>query len=126
MYLVGDDGYMRSNSRFSEEPTILQKEVDTEATREALNGIIGKKIIKNYQGVSALSAYTALDLKFVNWVLLVEIEEKEALAAIHTIERRVEILGGLIACITFLYIYLVNRRKNQQIIAESLAEGSKT
>ncbi len=126
MYLVGDDGYMRSNSRFSEEPTILQKEVDTEATMEALNGIVGKKIIKDYRGVPALSAYTALDLKFVNWVLLVEIEEKEALAAIHTIERRVEILGGLIACITFLYIYLVNKRKNQQIITESLAEGSKT
>jgi methyl-accepting chemotaxis protein len=84
---------MRSNSRFVEEPTILQKEVDTEATREALNGIVGKKIIKDYQGVSALSAYTALELKFVNWVLLVEIEEKEALAAIHTIKKRVIIPG---------------------------------
>jgi hypothetical protein len=57
---------------------------------------------------------------------MVEIDEKEALAAIHTVERRAEILGGLIVCITFLYIYLVNRRKNQQIIADSLAEGSKT
>jgi methyl-accepting chemotaxis protein len=126
MYLVGDDGYMRSNSRFSEVPTILQKEVDTEATMEALNGIVGKKILKDYRGVPVLSAYTALDLKFVNWALMVEIDEKEALAAIHTVERRVIILGSLIACITFLYIYLVNKRKNQQIMAESLAEGSKT
>ncbi|MGR3304289.1 MAG: cache domain-containing protein [Candidatus Scalindua sp.] len=125
MYLVGDDGYMRSNSRFSEEPTILQKEVDTEATREALNGIVGQKIIKDYREVPVLSAYTALDLKFVNWALLVEIDEKEAFAAVNTVERRVIILGSLIASITFLYIYLVNRRKNQQIIAESLAEGSK-
>ena len=62
-------------------------------------------------------------VKFVNWALLVEIDEKEALAAIHTVERRVEILGGLIACITFLYIYLVNRRKNQQILSESLEES---
>ncbi len=126
MYLVGDDGYMRSNSRFSEKPTILQKEVDTEASREALNGIVGKKLIKDYRGVPALSAYTALDLKFVNWALFVEIEEKEALAAIHTIEKRVILLGSLITCITFLYIYLVNKRKNQQIIAETLAERSKT
>jgi methyl-accepting chemotaxis protein len=126
MYLVGDDGYMRSNSRFSEAPTILQKEVDTEATMEALNGIVGKKILKDYRGVPVLSAYTALDLKFVNWALMVEIDEKEALAAIHTVERRVIILGSLITCITFLYIYLVNRKKNQQIIADSLAEGSKT
>ena len=123
MYMVGGDGYMRSNSRFFEEPTILQKEVDTEATREALNGIVGKKIIKGYRGVPVLSAYTALDLKFVNWALLVEIDEAEAFAAVNKVERRVEILGGLIVCITFLYIYLVNRRKNQQILAESLEES---
>ncbi len=123
MYLVGDDGYMRSNSRFSEEPTILQKEVDNEATMEALNGIVGKKIIKDYRGVPVLSAYTALDLKFVNWVLIVEIEEREALVAIHTVETRAIILGSLITCITFLYIYLVNRRRNQQILSESLEES---
>ncbi len=35
MYLVGEDGLMRSNSRFSITPTMLQKEVGTEATREA-------------------------------------------------------------------------------------------
>lgn len=35
MYLAGDDGYMRQRSRFVEEPTILQKEADTEATRDA-------------------------------------------------------------------------------------------
>ncbi|MGR3301013.1 MAG: hypothetical protein ACUZ8I_00775 [Candidatus Scalindua sp.] len=54
MYLVGDDGYMSSNSRFPEEPTVLQKEVDTEATMEALNRIVGKKIIKDYRGGSGI------------------------------------------------------------------------
>ncbi|MGR3174204.1 MAG: hypothetical protein ACUZ8N_06350 [Candidatus Scalindua sp.] len=90
-----------------------------------MNRIVGKKIIKDYRGVPVLSVYTVLYLKFVNWALLVEIDEKEALAAINTVEKRVIILGSLITCITFLYIYLVNRRKNQQIMAESLAEGSK-
>ena len=124
MYLVGDDGYMRSNSRFFEEPAILQKEVDTEATREALNGIVGKKIIKDYRGISVLSAYTALDLKFVNWALLVEIDEAEAFKAVKTVERRVRILRFSIGSITILFIYLVYRRKKQQIIAESLEESN--
>jgi methyl-accepting chemotaxis protein len=123
MYLVGDDGYMRSNSRFSEEPTILQKEVDTEATREALEGIIGTKIIEDYRGVSVLSAYTALDLKFVNWALMVEIDEAEAFAAVNTVERRVRILWFLIGSITILFIYLVYRRRKQQILAETLEES---
>ncbi len=123
MILVGDDGYMRSNSRFFEEPTILKKEVDTVGTREALNGIVGKKIIKDYRGISVLSAYTALDLKFVNWALLVEIDEAEAFKAVKTVERRVRILWFLIGIITILFIYLVNRRRKQQIISESLEES---
>ena len=80
MYLVGDDGFMRSNSRFSVTPTILQKEVNTEATREAFEGYVGKKIIDDYRGVPVLSAYTPLNLNFINWALLVEIDEAEAFA----------------------------------------------
>ncbi len=122
MYLVGDDSYMRSNSRFSEEPTVLQKEVDTIATREALDGTAGEKIIKDYRGIPVLSAYTPLDLKFVNWALLVEIDEAEAFEAVNTVEKRVTILGALIGSITFLFIYLVNRRKKIHEAAESLKE----
>ncbi len=122
MYLVGDDSYMRSNSRFVEEPTVLQKEVDTIATREALDGIVGEKIIKDYRAIPVLSAYTPLDLEYVNWALLVEIDEAEAFAAVNTVEKRVTILGSLIASITFLYIYLVNRRNKISMVAESLEE----
>ncbi|MHC4267551.1 MAG: cache domain-containing protein [Planctomycetota bacterium] len=124
MYLVGDDSYMRSNSRFSEEPTVLQKEVDTIATREALDGIVGEQIIKDYRGIPVLSAYTPLDLKFVNWALLVEIDEAEAFEAVNTVEKRVTILGALIGSITFMYIYLVNRRKKIHEVAESLNEST--
>ncbi len=126
MYLVGDDSYMRSNSRFVEEPTVLQKEVDTIATREALDGTMGEKIIKDYRGIPVLSAYTPLDLKFVNWALMVEIDEAEAFEAVNTVERRVTILGSLIGSITFLFIYLVNRRKKIHETAESLKETDTT
>ena len=122
MYLVGEDSFMRSNSRFVEEPTILQKEVDTEATREALRGITGTKIIINYRGVPVLSAYTPLDLEFVNWALMIEIEEKEAFEAIRTVEKRVIILGTIIGCTTILYLYLTSRRKSKHIISEPVEE----
>ena len=62
------------------------------------------------------------DLKFVNWALLVEIDEKEAFAAVNTVEKRVTILGSLIASITFLFIYMVNRRKKIDVVAASLEE----
>lgn len=115
MYLVGDDGLMRSNLRFIEEPAILKKYIDTEATRLAFNNYTGIKIIKDYRGVSVLSAYRSLNLKFVDWVLLVEIDEEEALAPIRTVETRLIIIGTIIMGIAVGYIYFSMRKtKNKE------------
>jgi hypothetical protein len=113
IYLVGEDGFMRSNSRFSEEPTILQKEVDTEATREAFDGNTGTKIVDDYRGVPVLSAYTPLNLKFVDWVLLAEIDEAEAFNAIHFVEIRLKIVAAIIGVIAIAYLYLAKRREDR-------------
>jgi methyl-accepting chemotaxis protein len=122
MYLVGEDGFMRSNSRFSEEPTILQKEVDTEATSEAFDGNTGTKIVDDYRGVPVLSAYTPLNLKFVDWVLLAEIDEKEAFSVIHSVEMRLIIIASTISAIAIAYLYLAKRREDRHEISESVEE----
>ncbi len=125
MYLVGEDGLMRSNSRFSVEPTILKKEVDTEATREAFDGYVGTKIIDDYRGVSVLSAYTPLNLNFINWALLVEIDEEEAFAVIYDIEIKLTIIASIIGAISLGYLYLTYRsyRKNKHSVSESKEES---
>ncbi|MFQ5715341.1 MAG: cache domain-containing protein [Candidatus Scalinduaceae bacterium] len=122
MYLVGEDGFMRSNSRFSEEPTILQKEVDTEATREAFDGNTGTKIVDDYRGVPVLSAYAPLKLKFVDWVLLAEIDEKEAFAVIHSVEIKLIIIASTIGAIALAYLYLAKRRENRHEVLEPVEE----
>ncbi|MGR3178634.1 MAG: cache domain-containing protein [Candidatus Anammoxibacter sp.] len=113
IYLVGDDGYMRSNSRFFKEPTILKKEVDTKATREAFIGTTGTMIMEDYRGVSVLSAYTPLNLKFVDWILLAEIDEKEAFASIRKVELRLIIIACMIGGIAAAYIYITRRKKGE-------------
>ncbi|MFQ5965651.1 MAG: cache domain-containing protein [Candidatus Scalinduaceae bacterium] len=121
MYLVGEDGLMRSNSRFSVEPTMLKKKVDTEATREAFRGFVGTKITDDYRGVPVLSAYTPLNLNFIDWVLLVEIDEAEAFAPIHSVERKLTIIASIIGVIVAGYIYLTckrYRRKNRHSVSE--------
>ncbi len=125
MYLVGEDGLMRSNSRFSVEPTILKKEVDTEATREAFDGYVGKKIIDDYRGVSVLCAYTPMNLNFINWALLVEIEEAEAFAVIYEIEIKLIIFASIIGAISLGYLYLTYRsyRKNKHSVSETEEES---
>jgi methyl-accepting chemotaxis protein len=126
MYLVGEDGLMRSNSRFSVTPTMLQKEVDTEATRDAFEGYVGAKIINGFRDMPVLSAYTPLNLNFINWALLVEMDEAEAFAPIHYVEKTMTIFGYIIGAITIVYIYFVYRRRNQQILSESLEESEES
>ena len=102
-------GLMRSNSRFSVKPTMLKQEVDTEATREAFEGYVGKKIVADYRGVPVLCAYTPLNLNFINWALLVDIEEAEAFAPIHKVEGLLKIIASIISTITIGYIYFTYR-----------------
>jgi len=109
MYLVGDDGFMRSNSRFSVKPTMLKQVVDTDATREAFEGYVGKKIVADYRGVPVLSAYTPLNLNFINWALLVEIDEAEAFAPIHEVEGLLGVIASVIGTITIGYIYFTRK-----------------
>ncbi len=125
MFLVGEDGLMRSNSRFYAEPTILKERVNTEATREAFDGYVGTKIIDDYRGVSVLSAYTPMNLNFINWALLVEIEKAEAFAVIYDIEIKLIIIASIIGAISLGYLYLTYRsyRKNKHSVSESKEES---
>lgn len=121
IYLVGDDGYMRSNSRFSDEPTILQQEVDTTATRAAFNGHVGVMITTDYRDVPVISAYAPLKLEFVDWVLLAEIDKKEAFATIRKVELRLMIIAIMIVGVAVAYVY-VTRSKDGADESEAVAK----
>lgn len=95
-YLVGPDGSMRSQSRFSAEPTLLKTKVDNESVRNGLEANSGAHIVDDYRGIPVLSVYAPVDFGGQNWVLLAEIDEAE-------IVGRTQIwLVGLIAAIAGL------------------------
>ncbi len=79
-YLIGADKLMRSDSRFSEQSTILKREIDTVTANKALNGQTGVEITPDYRGIEVLSAYAPLNIKGVQWAILAEIDETEAFA----------------------------------------------
>ncbi len=131
-YLVGPDKKARSNSRFLiEDPQGYQRvlveqgvnsnlaiemiekgtniglqTIDTAAANMALQGRTGFQIIPDYRGVSVLSAYTPLDIKGLNWVLMSEIDETEAFAPVNTLQWNI-IVGTMIATVVFTSIGLV-------------------
>jgi methyl-accepting chemotaxis protein len=77
-YLVGQDRLMRSDSRFSETSTILERRVDTEPARRGLAGEHGHMTTEDYRGEQVISAYEPFEFMGVTWALLAEIDMAEA------------------------------------------------
>ncbi|MDQ6961709.1 MAG: response regulator [Mariprofundaceae bacterium] len=111
-YLVGSDLTMRSSSRFhSEDETLFLNHlaqagvpektlkniqshhdvigyllVDTPATKAAFKGEVSVGEYEDYRNVSVLAAYTPLNIPNLNWVLVSEVDAKEAFAAVRSFE----------------------------------------
>ncbi|CAN2047245.1 methyl-accepting chemotaxis protein [Candidatus Magnetomoraceae bacterium gMMP-1] len=102
--LVGNDLFMRSDSKFDASSTMLKRKIDTVAAREALNNQSNTKIIKNYKGNTVLSSYSPLGLRNklgcdFDWAIISEIDESEVFADITALKWK--ILGTAIILILF-------------------------
>lgn len=112
-YLVGADKMMRSNSRFSEKPTILVSKVDTDAVKDAIAGKTDYKIMKDYRGVPVLSAYMPFDVLGNNWAILAEIDKAEAFKSIDALKKSMIIIGicavGFVAGLGILVVKITSK-----------------
>ncbi len=134
-YIVGSDLRMRSDSRFflqdatkylrgmrargadsatlrliaARRSTALVQTVNTAAARAALRGESGTLIDNDYRGVRVISAFAPLDIEGVRWVLLAEIDTREAFSAIAALRERLA-LSGLITLLAGLVVGVVVAR----------------
>ena len=84
-YLVGQDGFMRSDSYLDKEGHSVAASfknktgVDTEAVRQALSGKKGREVIMDYNGNPVLSCWDTIDLgNGFRWAMMSEIDVAEA------------------------------------------------
>ncbi len=130
-YVVGRDYLMRSDSRFSEESTILSTEVNTETVRLALEGKVGISIVPDYRGINVLSAYQPLDFLGVRWALMAEIDEEEVVAPSNEAAFYIFLIGlGVLFLVALLGWYFARSivKPLQKSTSEMLmlAEGDKS
>jgi tubulin-specific chaperone A len=84
-YLVGADGYMRSDSvldpeNYSRAASFGQgNKVDTVASRAAIQGKRGTGVIFDYRGKQVLSSWAPIDVLDTRWALICEVSEAEAM-----------------------------------------------
>lgn len=87
-YLVGSDLLLRSDSRLDKEVNVTnsfknKSTINTKTVKEALAGKSGIDLIKDYRNIEVYSAYQPLKIGNLNWAIIAEIDQSEALASIN-------------------------------------------
>jgi len=105
-YIVGADYLMRSDSRFSEESTILKTKVEGATVQAAINGESGVEIVEDYRGINVVSAYTPFEFLGTKWVVLAEIDEAEMLQPVITMRNHIlEVMLVLVVLIVGVGVF---------------------
>jgi len=131
-YLVGSDFTMRSDSRFSEESTILKTRVETKTVKAALAGESGVHQVPDYRGVLVESAFTPLEFEGITWALIADVDTDEALSGVTTLRNIATLIACLVAVLVGLAGVFVSRRLITQPIGQMvsamgrLADGDKS
>lgn len=128
-YLVGDDGFMRSNSRFSDEPTLLTQKVEHEGIQSALAGEQG--VILNTDettGERSYSAYVPFQFKDLNWAIVADIQKTEVLRPAHALAQTIMIssliITIIIAGVALLVAYTIIKPIQDMIVRfREIAQG---
>lgn len=97
-YLVGNDFYMRSTSRFSPN-SVMQLNASTQATKNALQGISGTGSVYDYRDVKVFSSYSKLNINELDWAILAEIDYNEAMLPLYTTRNDIVYIGILLGMI---------------------------
>lgn len=127
-YLVGSDFLMRSTSRFQDN-SVFKTLVKTEGVKKALNRETGTEAIIDYRNVFVLSSYGQVVIPGLNWAILVEIDEKEAMIPIESIRNNILYLSILMSLLLFAFVYIIANRISLPIIklkhaAQNITDGN--
>lgn len=112
-YLVGTDKKIRTGSLLGEAGDSI---VDTVAVEQGLNGEFGVQPITNYRGESVLSAYQPVKVQGQTWVLVTEVESRQAFKAVNNLGAI--IIGLIILTVIAIAVvgYVFTNRFVQPII----------
>ena len=118
-YLVGQDKLMRSDSYLDPKNHTLKAsfanpskgKVDVEASKKALSGKSGTKIVIDYNGNPVLSSFAPLKIGLdLNWAIMSEIDEAEVLEVPNGI-RNITIITTLVIVflIFIIALFIINK-----------------
>lgn len=113
-YLIGQDGLMRSDSRFLKagETSILKTKVGDDVVAHTYDGKDGETdsaILTDYRGIEVFNAHTNLDFKGVKYGVIAEIDHAEVMAPVYNSIRQSLYAMLIILAVSILLVILVAR-----------------
>ena len=117
-YIVGADFKMRSRSRFFANKNPEDIQVHSEAVKNAMTGNEGKSLLKDYRGILVLSAYRKIQVKGLQWVILSEIDEAEAMAPVKKMKTKIFIIV-MVVFVFLVFVSIVIARKISRPVEEN-------
>jgi len=114
-YLVGRDLKMRTNSRFQSN-AVMHVSVNTFGVKNALKNTSGTSQYPDYRGIMVLGSFGRINLPGLEWIILAEIDVKEAMIPIYTIRNSIILLSLIVSLFIFGIAYLISKSISKPLI----------
>jgi signal transduction histidine kinase len=127
-YIVDENYTMITSSRFTDN-AVSKIIVKTEGINEAFAGKPGTAEYKDYRDIMVFGSYSAVEFNKHKYVVVAEIDVREAMIPIYNLRNSIIILSIIIALIIFGIVFILSRRISSPIIklkhaAESISGGN--
>ena len=122
-YLIGEDQLFRSESRFSR-GNLLKLKTNSPAAIKAISGQTGIAECLDYRGIRVLSSFTKIKVPGLNWIILAEIDQREAMIPVDRFRITILIFTLLTAVAFFILTFLFARRITKPLIKLTKAATS--
>jgi signal transduction histidine kinase len=127
-YIVDCNKILRTSSRFKTS-AVNQNIVNTEGVVSALKNSNGNGVYNDYRNVRVLGSFNKVNISGLNWVILVEIDYKEAMIPIYNLRNSIIILSLIISILIFGIVIIISAMISRPVIklrqaAESIAQGT--
>lgn len=127
-YIVDCNKILRTSSRFKT-GAVNKNIVITEGVERALKNNNGTGAYNDYRGVRVLGSYNKVNISGLNWVILVEIDYKEAMIPIYNLRNSILLLSLIISILIFGIVIVISTMISRPVIklrhaAESISSGT--
>jgi signal transduction histidine kinase len=114
-YVVGADLAMRSQSRFFPDKPPHTIQVRTLATRNAFQNQATSNTLDDYRGIPVLSAYHRLNIPGLDWVIISEIDQEEAMQPVYRMRNIMIGIGVGVCLLVAVLTWFVSMPLSQRI-----------